>query len=1111
MSAPNVARHDPPVLVTAYYRSCIDHKDVFFLAPDARRISEALPSRIADRYKISENDLVCNRWSDSGQNSYAFSFREEAKLSFRDPTGREMTRCFPRNYEFERIRQFLADFVFYCPALSIEFWDAGAEIQDLLAGGSQIEIRFSHSVPPPLTFAYRQKPTADFRLFFDRRASVSDALDRFSQIMETDRSLIKITNSDGETLDESDCLFQDDYSVKPVSAVVTFWYSDRVCSPYGFLFLELPPGTDIGFVRRIVASNLSLPDPELIRLSLRGSELTTTQNWALLETGPRNPIHVELKALFSFSIEGEEWEVPFLETEKVESVISTLKEMRGCEIRELRIWDCLEREVVLQPRTPIGRFADSLITVILPGTSGASPAQSDLPGRDRRPRRQKVFTVHCQDGRQRVVASSLPELRAKLRDASGMTLASDSRKIGDGDPFESLPMNLFCFDEAEPVELVVKFVDRSTKALRLMPAIPLLGVLQDPTVLGQPAGWEGLVWVDGRELPADKLVCAFAFDLNPRVLVAPRWNVYDFHVNSTVFKLELRAGLTYGQLCCDLCERFQFTGDINVWCALGNCRSPGWTLPPLSDNRFCFRFREGNVASQQFHLRLAGSEDELQLIELGLEATVGDLHRRLEERGLRDCRFSQDGRPVLETATASLASCPLRLSALCVEAKSPHIRAPPCLKLAKESSAKAEPPVSPVGAPSASPQPSPAPIEKPRQPPKAATVPLPKPAASQPPVSSGPASSDSLCDLVLPNGDCVSVPLETVADGLQVAMTHFVPDPKKTYAVFSEDDILLDPSTSTVTLKPPILFVSEVIEIPIGDREHPDHVEILQFPTTATVSTVYRRLPGSLVDPKLSSKSGIVLDLKDSLSLVKLDRTDFPLFPLSSASARSITVRDAEETETVLVFDPLVTISDLKTVISLQLSLPPLFQLLNATHSEDPDELLLKDAGTEFMWIDGTAALAGSEPIQIVEPQPEVRPSNGPGAVYRLKWDEDVTEIELGDDQTVEDAKQIYAAKVNVKAEHVSLLFRGKVMRDGQVLSRQRIPAGQEIVVYVRNVREIVLRSNPGRVGPPPDDFEDQVARLVAETGSDKLTCSRCLRFNRYNYDDAVADLREGN
>jgi hypothetical protein len=71
---------------------------------------------------------------------------------------------------------------------------------------------------------------------------------------------------------------------------------------------------------------------------------------------------------------------------------------------------------------------------------------------------------------------------------------------------------------------------------------------------------------------------------------------------------------------------------------------------------------------------------------------------------------------------------------------------------------------------------------------------------------------------------------------------------------------------------------------------------------------------------------------------------------------------------------------------------------------------------------------------------------------------------------------------VNVKAEHVTLLFRGKVMRDAMVLSRQRIPAGGEIVAYVRKVREIeIVHPSKGMsIGPPPDDFEEQVDRLVA-------------------------------
>jgi hypothetical protein len=344
-------------------------------------------------------------------------------------------------------------------------------------------------------------------------------------------------------------------------------------------------------------------------------------------------------------------------------------------------------------------------------------------------------------------------------------------------------------------------------------------------------------------------------------------------------------------------------------------------------------------------------------------------------------------------------------------------------------------------------------------------------------------------------------------------MSRFEPDPRKTYAILAGDEVLLAPSTSVASLKqqPADLFVSEMVEIPIGDRGHPDHFEVLAFPSTATVSSVYQRLRGPSPQPQLSSRSGLLLDLKDNTSLSELDRSDFPLFPVSGSSARRITIRGEDGTESVFVFDPLVTISDLKAFIAGQLNLPPAFHLMNTDGDEDPDALLLRDTATEFIWIDATAALAGTESVQVVVavPEPETKTPTGPRTVYRLKWNENVTEIEMGDDQTVEDAKQIYAEKVNVRAEHVSLLLRGKLMRDAQVLSRQRIPAGQEIVVYVRNVRKILLRSNSASIGPAPDGFEEQIEQLMEVTGADKGTCSRCLIFNHYNYDDALADLRQ--
>jgi hypothetical protein len=230
------------------------------------------------------------------------------------------------------------------------------------------------------------------------------------------------------------------------------------------------------------------------------------------------------------------------------------------------------------------------------------------------------------------------------------------------------------------------------------------------------------------------------------------------------------------------------------------------------------------------------------------------------------------------------------------------------------------------------------------------------------------------------------------------------------------------------------------------------------------MASLYQRFQPYLRDLKLSSKSGVVLDLNEKAGLRHLDPTDFPLFLLSSKSVKRITIRGEDESGSVLDFDPLAKISDLKNVIARRLGLPPLFHLLNAHGSQDPDGLLLRDAGTAFMWVNATDQVTWDKSVQVLPPQARGRRAHTRQTVYRLNWDGAVTEIELGDHQTVGEAKRIYGARVNVGAEHVALLWGERVLQDAQVLSR-RIPRGQEIVVRVGNGRGNVQRSNPDRVG----------------------------------------------
>jgi hypothetical protein len=92
----------------------------------------------------------------------------------------------------------------------------------------------------------------------------------------------------------------------------------------------------------------------------------------------------------------------------------------------------------------------------------------------------------------------------------------------------------------------------------------------------------------------------------------------------------------------------------------------------------------------------------------------------------------------------------------------------------------------------------------------------------------------------------------------------------------------------------------------------------------------------------------------------------------------------------------------------------------------------------------------------------------------------------------------------------ISFLFRGRDLKDHFMLSRQRIPPGQEITVFVRDLREVIIYSVPGiqvPVAERPDDYDQQLDRLVAQSGFDRDICGRCFGYHRYDFAAALAVL----
>jgi hypothetical protein len=96
---------------------------------------------------------------------------------------------------------------------------------------------------------------------------------------------------------------------------------------------------------------------------------------------------------------------------------------------------------------------------------------------------------------------------------------------------------------------------------------------------------------------------------------------------------------------------------------------------------------------------------------------------------------------------------------------------------------------------------------------------------------------------------------------------------------------------------------------------------------------------------------------------------------------------------------------------------------------------------------------------------------------------------------------------VAATAEDAVILFRGKAMKGSHVLARLKVPPGTEIRVNVSHAADIILRSGRYPIGPPPDDFEDRIRRVVAATGPDELGARQCLRLNNYDVDRVLEGL----
>jgi hypothetical protein len=123
--------------------------------------------------------------------------------------------------------------------------------------------------------------------------------------------------------------------------------------------------------------------------------------------------------------------------------------------------------------------------------------------------------------------------------------------------------------------------------------------------------------------------------------------------------------------------------------------------------------------------------------------------------------------------------------------------------------------------------------------------------------------------------------------------------------------------------------------------------------------------------------------------------------------------------------------------------------------------------------------------------------------MYTFKYENNEFQLSIPMDAKVVQVKGLIADRYHTILDYISLLFRGRNLKDELILFRERI-ASRKIIVYIRRLDATLLQSlgyGSQRSPSTPSDFLERVTRLQRATGKDSRTCSRCLTFFGYDFD----------
>jgi hypothetical protein len=643
-----------PVPFTLQHSDCVDQKELFIITPEAGDTLDKLQDLIAKRYKIPGDRVVVSDIAQYGFEipvspvfAYRFRFKNQVRLRFRSRSGGDQV-FFPQSFHIRDVREYLATYVHFCPSGWLRLQVERRVLRDVESVSSfpgrhqQIEVVVTPTSRISFSFTYDSRH--EFRLRFDGQPTVSDALDRFTAMLGTDRRLFKIMTSRDQVLTEEVILGDERYRVRALSSVVTFAVPTQRIDRSRFVHIDVSPETTVDELKQAVAHAVNPRERMGVYLSFDNREIMETENWAFLETSTDKPI---------------------------EAVYAREARLLGVENLGMESPPARPRrdDIEEQFRPPSGRSFVRDVQLERPPRSGVSPGAIPRPYNNAR------FTVHCPDGAKSIQAESELQLREQIPDGRNRTLAAGFRRFRYDTEFGDLPSHLFCFNETIPFDFVVTFTDRPAQAVSMMPMASMSSLTQHPVILRRYPRESLVIWIDGREFSGDEPVYSFALrPRGPSITVSPRWNDYHFVVDSEHFVLSLPVGQRWRRLHSDLRERFVSTANLSLTVEQTEVHSDDWILPPpVFGSQLRFRIGSRALIHQRLPLVVAGSGEMLGAIDFDLNATVGDLHEELRERGTIECVFTQSGCSVLGfDPDRPLRTCPLRLEPIVVHAERYH-------------------------------------------------------------------------------------------------------------------------------------------------------------------------------------------------------------------------------------------------------------------------------------------------------------------------------------------------------------------------------------------------------------------------------------------------------